>query len=183
MWPWGHLAAGYLVYRLGRRPLDGLAAIALAFGTQIPDLIDKPFAWTIPLLPNGRSLSHSLLLIPPLLALVAYLADGRRRRVAIALLSGYLVHLATDALYPLLEGEFHYVGFLGWPVIPPVEYENPPTGILQMFLSFELTLYNGFEILLFAAAVLAWLVDGKPGFRYALETAKSIAGKTRAAVS
>jgi len=183
MWPWGHLAAGYLVYRLGRRPLDGLAVLALAVGTQLPDLIDKPFAWTIPLLPNGRSLSHSLLVIPPILFVVAYLASGRRRRIVVAVLAGHLTHLATDALYPLLDGDLYFLGFLGWPLVPPIDYGNATTGILAHFLTFQLTPRNGFELLLFALAVLAWLLDGKPGYRQVLTTAKSAASRTLQAVS
>jgi hypothetical protein len=183
MWPWGHLAAGYLVYRLGRRPLDGLAVLALVVGTQIPDLIDKPLAWTIPLLPNGRSLSHSLLIVPPLLLVVAYLASGRRHRVVVALTVGYLAHLATDGLYPLIEGEIYYLGFLGWPLIPPIEYEGATQGILAHFLTFQLTPRSGFEILLFGIAILAWVLDGKPGYREIVWTAKSVVDKTRQAVS
>lgn len=183
MWPWGHLAAGYLLYRLGRRPLDGLAVLALVVGTQIPDLIDKPLAWTIPLLPNGRSLSHSLLIVPPVLLVLAYLASGRRRRVIVALTVGYLTHLATDALYPLLEGELYYVGFLGWPLVPPIEYEGSAGGILAHFLTFQFTPKSGFEILLFAIAVVVWLLDGKPGYQQIVWTVKAAMNRTRRAVS
>ena len=183
MWPWGHLAAGYLVYRLGRRPLDGLAVIALAVGTQLPDLIDKPLAWTIPLLPNGRSLSHSLLVVPPILLVVAYLASGYRRRLVVAVLVGHLTHLATDALYPLLEGNLYFLGFLGWPLVPPIEYEGATKGILSHFLTFQLTPRSGFELLLFALAVLAWLLDGRPGYRQLVAAAKSVISRTRRAVS
>lgn len=58
MWPWGHAAIGYLLFsmdtrlRYGRRP-GGPATILLFFGTQFPDLVDKPLAWTLPLLPSG----------------------------------------------------------------------------------------------------------------------------------
>lgn len=182
MWPWGHLAAGYLLYRIGRRPLDGPAVLALVAGTQLPDLVDKPFAWTVPLLPNGRSLSHSLLIVPPLLVVLAVLASGRRRRVLVALGVGYLTHLATDAVYPLLQGEFYYLGFLGWPLVPPIDY-GTSQGILAHFLAFELTPRSGFEILLFATAVVAWLLDGKPGYAYATRVVRSIAGRTRRVVT
>ena len=65
MWPWGHLAVGYLVYsglsrwRFGRLP-GSVATLAVALGTQLPDLVDKPLAWTVNVLASGRSLAHSL---------------------------------------------------------------------------------------------------------------------------
>ena len=47
MWTWEHLAIGYLAYSLlsqlaWRRPPTVGAAITVAFGTQFPDLVDKP---------------------------------------------------------------------------------------------------------------------------------------------
>jgi hypothetical protein len=75
MWPWGHLALGYLLYspfaraRFGRPPTDR-ATLLLAFGTQLPDLVDKPLAWRLDVLPAGRTLGHSLLSVVAVSALV-----------------------------------------------------------------------------------------------------------------
>jgi membrane-bound metal-dependent hydrolase YbcI (DUF457 family) len=179
MWPWGHLAAGYLLYRgLDRtRVPDAMPVLALALGTQLPDLIDKPLAWTIPLLPNGRSFGHSLVIAFPILVGLLLLTDGRRRRLVIALATGYLTHLGTDALYPALDGNWYYVGFLGWPIVPPIEYPGESTGIVSHFLTFELTLTSGFEIGLLAGAVLLWLRDHKPGWEAALHTVQQTMNK------
>ena len=60
MWPWGHLALGYLLHsplaraRFGRPPTDR-ATLLLVIGTQLPDLVDKPLAWWLGVLPAGRS--------------------------------------------------------------------------------------------------------------------------------
>lgn len=71
MWPWGHAAVGYLLYRvLGRTsgrtggdgPPSGPAVVALGVGTQFPDLVDKPLSWSFDLLPAGRTLAHSALI-------------------------------------------------------------------------------------------------------------------------
>jgi len=185
MWPWGHLAAGYLVYRVLNRDTvpAALPALALALGTQLPDLIDKPFAWTIPLLPNGRSLGHSLVIVLPLLVGHLLILDGRRRQIAAALATGYLTHLGTDALYPALSGDWYYVGFLGWPLVPPIEYTSESTGIVDHFLRFELTLTSGFEILLFALAVALWIYDGVPGLRETIQASTTGISRLREALS
>jgi xanthine/uracil permease len=76
MWPWGHAAVAYLLYRLilvvrrdGNHGAEtgsvstptGPAVLALGVGTQFPDLIDKPLAWSVSVLPSGRTLAHSAL--------------------------------------------------------------------------------------------------------------------------
>lgn len=167
MWPWGHLAVGYLVYRAIDRDRTPTAAavFAIALGTQFPDLIDKPLAWTITLLPNGRSLGHSLVIALPLLIGLLMLLDGRRRRLAAAFTTGYLTHLGTDALYPALAGDWYYLGFLGWPIVSPIKYSGESSGIISHFLTFEVTLTSGFELCLFGLAVLLWHHDQKPGWQ------------------
>jgi len=61
MWPWEHLAFAYVLvsgyYRLAwrSRPTDA-AAIVIAVGAVLPDLIDKPLAWGSACFPRaGRS--------------------------------------------------------------------------------------------------------------------------------
>ena len=132
MWPWGHLAVGYVLYSLGTRARtgespDGWNVVALAIGTQFPDLVDKPLAWWLGVLPGGRTLAHSLLVAVPLVVLVAALArryDAGPRATAFAV--GYLSHLAGDALVPALVGSPRELAFLLWPATPTVVYDDPP---------------------------------------------------------
>jgi len=77
---------------------------------------------------------------------------------------GYLVHLATDGVYAVVEGEFAGLSYLLWPVLSLPEYEES-MGILAHFLAAEITPYLVTELLLFAAATLLWAVDGAPGLR------------------
>lgn len=168
MWPWGHLAFGYVLYSTfihlrERRPPDGHATVALAVGTQFPDLVDKPLAWSLGVLPNGRSLAHSLITAVLLVVLVEFLARRRGgRRIGTAFAVGYFSHLAGDALYPALAGDYLSLGFLAWPLLAPVEYGTEPS-FLAHFAELSLDSLVMFELGFGIAVFLLWLADGVPG--------------------
>lgn len=167
----------YLVYSLysrvrrGHRP-TAATALVVAAASQVPDLVDKPFAWTLSVLPTGRSLAHSLLVVGPLVTLLYTVARARERGdrpasegetpLAVAFGVGSLVHLFGDALYPLLDGNVRHVGFLLWPAVPPVEYEVEQS-FLAHFALIDLSPEFYFELLLVALAVVVWRADGYPG--------------------
>ncbi|WP_435349116.1 metal-dependent hydrolase [Haloarchaeobius sp. HRN-SO-5] len=127
MWPWGHAALGYLSYRL----FSGEASVepsrlelgVLLVGTQFPDLVDKPLAWYWTVLPTGRSFAHSVLTLAAFCVL-AYGVARRfdRPRLALAAAVGYASHLVGDALSPVVHGEFSFLTFLAWPLLPSPEY-------------------------------------------------------------
>jgi len=176
MWPWAHLGFGYLLFRVtpaGRSPpLDGAAVLAVAFGTQFPDLVDKPLAWYLSVLPSGRSLAHSLLAFV-LVVVVARAVAGRYDRPAVAggFGVGYLSHLAGDALGHVVAGELHYLTFLGWPLTPPPDYGVEP-GLQTRLREFavEPTVVVGLGLALIVAVL--WLRDGAPGVGTAFRTAE-----------
>jgi membrane-bound metal-dependent hydrolase YbcI (DUF457 family) len=168
MWPWGHLAVGYLVYsfvaHLGyrRRPGDR-ATLALALGTQFPDLVDKPLAWTVPVLPNGRSLTHSLLIALLIIAVLQLVLRWRNSgEVATAFAIGYLSHLFGDALYPALEGDYYLLEFLAWPLLPAIEYSTEKS-FLAHLRELSLDSLVAAELGLGAVVFVLWLADGAPG--------------------
>ncbi len=181
VWPWEHLAFGYLVYSVVARRLGGQRpgradAIALVIGTQVPDLIDKPLGWGTTILPSGYSLGHSLLVAIPLSGLVlalAFLTDNRA--VGIAFTIGYLVHLPGDIVYPLLLGGDIRLSFLLWPVVPAADQSTVSViahvrHLAGNFLGFLSTprgqLYLLLEALLVGTAALRWFADGLPGARW-----------------
>lgn len=185
MWPWEHLAIGYLAYSFFARHAAGhtpqtLAVVALAFGTQFPDLIDKPLGWGTTLLPSGISFAHSLLVAVPLAALAVTAASAADRAdLGIAFAIGYLFHLPADAVYPLLIGGGLNWSFLLWPLVPAPE----PTTVAILpfvreladkFLAFLATpsgrLYILLELALVGGATLRWFADGTPGLRWPIQS-------------
>ena len=101
MWPWGHFAVAYLSYvaivrmRGGEQRLWPL--VAVAFGSQLPDLVDKPLAWTFAVLPSGRSLMHSLFAALVVVAVAYWVARRiQREEIAVALGVGTVSHSLSD---------------------------------------------------------------------------------------
>lgn len=178
MWPWEHVAFAYVLYSLcsravWRRSPNTRAAIVLAVASVLPDLVDKPLAWWLSVLPAGRSLGHSALVAVPLVAAVlavGWLLD--ERPVAVAFAAGYLSHLSGDVIYPLVvKGELR-VGFLLWPVVPAAGDGTDRAlphlwGLVDAFVAFLATprgaLYLVGEGALVAAALWLWAADEYPG--------------------
>ncbi|NLV08403.1 metal-dependent hydrolase [Halomicrobium mukohataei] len=194
MWPWGHLAVGYLCYSLLARATDrrvsAFAVVAVAVGTQFPDLIDKPLAWTVAVLPNGRSLAHSLLtaaVVGVVLVAIARAVDARDEsrqlgadggttpmrptavHLAGAFVLGYGTHLLSDGLRPLLDGEFAALAYLGWPLLPAIQYGGPKS-FVGHFASMEVTPLLALQFLLVGVSLLVWNADGRPGLSVAKRT-------------
>jgi len=166
MWPLGHAAGAYLLTSVGaeREWLPDPDATSVAFvllASQLPDLIDKPFAWFIPVLPAGRSFGHSLFLIAPLCVLAIVVARrlgraGLGLAVALALCS----HLALDVL-PALWGRSAW-RYLLWPVLEVEGYNSPPS-IVAMFENSLDDPWFYAEFVLAGLAFVRWRSDGWPG--------------------
>lgn len=173
MWPWEHLAAGYLLYsgyvRLRRRrPPDANAVLVLAVATQLPDLVDKPLAWLLGILPTGTSLAHSALLAGPLVFLFFLLARRvGRPALGSAFAIGYTSHLLGDVAYRhFVEDES--LGFLLWPLVPqprddPIGLNSRLVDYLGDFVGFLGTgmgrWYLLLEAVLLGSALLLWHRD------------------------
>lgn len=124
MWPWEHLAVGYVLVSVlwrarGRIP-DAPTAVATAVGTQFPDLVDKPLAWGFGLLERGMAVAHSVLVAVPLCLLAVALARRYGYGPIVGGFAlGYLSHLPADAVYSLFYGNGINVGAFLWPVARP----------------------------------------------------------------
>jgi hypothetical protein len=129
MMPWSHLGVGYLVYSVvarvgtGETPQGG-PVLALAFGTQFPDLVDKPLNWWFSVL-DGRGIGHSFLTMVPF-CIAAYLIARRYDRgpLGVAFGVGILTHLPGDAWSALLTGDWGAASYLFWPLAPAPTYPS-----------------------------------------------------------
>lgn len=179
MWPWEHLAVGYLLYSawcrvVWKRPPTTRGALVVGFASVLPDLIDKPLSWWLHVLPSGRSLAHSLLTFLPLAVLVVLLgARVNSQKSSVAFIVGYASHLAGDVAYPLaLRGEF-YANFLLWPLMSvggDTERVLPHLReLVAAFVEFLGTprgsAYLVGELALLALTFAVWLRDGTPVLR------------------
>lgn len=169
MWPWGHAAIGYLLYTAYMRfrydrPPDEVPTVLLLLGTQFPDLIDKPLAWTLDLLPSGRSLGHSLLVLVPL-SILAYALAARYRRSEwdSAFAIGALSHALIDVLPSAIRGEYVYATSLLWPLLPAPPSDELDRTLLGQFFSIEPTSMLALETILVIVILIIWWRDGQPG--------------------
>ncbi|RDI69690.1 metal-dependent hydrolase [Halopelagius longus] len=167
MLPWAHAAFGYLLYSFGsrirtHRPPSGVPVLALVFGTQFPDLIDKPAAWTFGVLASGRSFAHSLFTFALVLGVLwSVFDDVRSRTLVTAFGVGYTSHLVGDVLGPVLHGNFGKVGFLLWPIFPGPSGHH--TSFLQFFLTRRWSPMLALGVVLTAFTLAVWVWDGMPG--------------------
>lgn len=140
----GPLAVGYLCLSLAVRaryrvPPRGPTALAVAVGTQLPNLVDKPLAQRFGLIPSERSLAHSLLFLAVLAAIAWAIAARYDRRLEVSTFFGaYLSHVLTDVFPAALAGEWANLGSLLWPITPVYQYPDElDYTIIGFFLELE----------------------------------------------
>lgn len=169
MWPMGHVAIAYLClvafdrFRGVHRP-DDVAVLIVVFGALVPDLIDKPLAWHLGVLPTGRSLAHSLLVLVPLCAIVGLWARRYGRPDwGIAFAIGAIGHALVDAL-PVLWRDETSASFLLYPLVDIETYgEAGPPSVWALLVDSAGDPYFHLEFLLLALAGGMWVRHGMPG--------------------
>ena len=180
MWPWDHVAVAYICYSLfarlrGDRPSAVVAAVVVAAAVA-PDVIDKPLAWWLAVLPSGRSLGHSAFTATVVVALAAAVQLRTRiRGLTAAVAIGWGSHLVGDVAYPLVVKGDLRVGFLLWPVVPAVDDPSPDAvgHLSELFAAFVEYLatpagatYLLLDVTLLLTAVVLWVADGAPGTEF-----------------
>lgn len=178
MWPWEHAAVGYVLFSLFSRAVfdrspDGVSAVLLVAGTQIPDAIDKTLSWGLGLFPSGFAVAHSVFVAVPVGIAVAVLAHRYRRSVAgLAVTLGYWSHLVADVVNPLRDGDGIDVSRVLWPLVEQEAYSQDlglGRGIvylLDFVTELSLSSLSTVALLYLSLPVFAfvlWVADGTPG--------------------
>jgi len=172
MWVVEHVAIGYLVwsgwsrYREGRPP-TGAEFWLVLLGALLPDLVDKPLAWTFGVLPAGRSLAHSLL-TASVLVVAARRVARRRGDVTLGTAFGvaYLSHLAADVVFPIISGRYAYTYFLLWPLLPLPYYDTSRSLVGEVLLRIPGG-FSGPHLVVALLVLLVWVRDKMPGVPWA----------------
>lgn len=181
MMPWGHAAFGYTLYSLGHRvwtraPPSGQAVLALLFGTQLPDLVDKPLSWGLHLFPQGYSVAHSVFVAIPVGLLVLGIGIYENRAtIGVAFAVGYWSHLVGDIIVAIMEHHVSPLDRVLWPIVtlPPYHHEvslfDRAFHIIGEFfhsLTAEQQLFVlGIYLAPYFLVFVLWLVDGAPVVR------------------
>lgn len=113
----------YMILRHRRLPSIELIAVTFV-GSQFPDIVDKPLALQLNLIPTGRVFMHSLpFAVPIWIVVLWYSWKTDRIRGGVAFVYAYASHLVADNYRTLTAG--HVPNDLLWPFRPAIP--RPPT--------------------------------------------------------
>lgn len=121
------LPVSLVIVGVTRRPPSPPVVGAVFLGSQFPDLIDKPLALSVGVIPTGRVFMHSLpIAIPFLLAVGVY--GWRTDRLDLAVVFGvaHLTHLLADTYHTLIGSRTSVSPDLLWPLADPIARPGVP---------------------------------------------------------
>lgn len=118
--------SAYVLVRDRRLPHLRLVGIVFV-GSQLPDLIDKPLAHQLGLIPTGRVLFHSLPIAIPVICVVGWYAlRTNRTRAGGAFAFAYLSHIVADNYRALLPPDPTIPNDMVWPFRPAIPRPTVP---------------------------------------------------------
>lgn len=142
----------YVVLR-DQRPPSRSVLFATVVGSQFPDLVDKPLAYQLSVIPNGRMFAHSLLVVTTVSLVVLRLATHEHidhRRAVRAFVFAYLTHVAGDFSGELLTPHRPFPSNLLWPFVPVASVSTPTwAGPGSIFV----TLWSAFSLAVLTVTV------------------------------
>jgi len=194
MWPWEHAVLGYVALSAFTHVSDGRspgwpAVVAVLIGSQLPDLIDKPLAWSVGIVDTGYAVGHSVFF--SLVVLVVVLAVGLDRDGLVALGIGHWLHAPADLAHNYVATGTLTPEIVLWPfvsrtqgvqskTIDPFEAAVGRFGQYGSALAGgDVTPYLLFQLSLSIGAVVLWFYDGAPVLREGATTVHQFVLGTR----
>ncbi len=119
---------GYVLIRDRALPSRQLLFVVFV-GSQFPDMVDKPLAYQLGVIPTGRVFMHSLpFALPICLVVLTYSWATDRLQLGVVFAFAYLSHLFTDNYRALLGlgSDQHIPSDLLWPFLPAVARPGMP---------------------------------------------------------
>lgn len=157
----------YVVVRDKRLPSPRFIAIVF-LGSQFPDLIDKPLAYQVGIIPSGRVFGHSLPVALPFLFVVGlYGWQTDRSRLSVAFVFGYLSHLFADNYTSFLKPNPQFPSDLLWPFAPPIPRSSVPHWAGPGGVNVEL--WTLFSLVVLSITVYAFITDVRKQFSTNIE--------------
>lgn len=145
---------GYYLVRYRQLPSKAMLFVVF-FGSQFPDLIDKPLAHSIFVLPAGRVFMHSLpFAIPICILVMAYGTATDRPELSTGFVWAYLIHIPADLDLRQLVLTGDVPQNLLWPLVEaspgePIPNWAGPGGInVSLWTMFSIIVLSGTFILL-----------------------------------
>lgn len=153
--------AFYMLFR--RRCLPSLELTAVTFvGSQFPDLIDKPLALQLNLIPTGRVFMHSLpIAIPVWVFIVIYSWKTNRLRGGSAFVFASALHLIADNYPTVAAGQMP--SDLLWPFLSATPRPHIPYWAGPM--SINIHLYTLFSVAVLSVTAYYFLQDVREQIR------------------
>lgn len=132
-------------------------------GSQFPDLIDKPLAHEVALLPSGRVFMHSLPFAIPIIVLVS-LYGWRTRRLRASSIFGfsYLTHLLADNYRAFIRPNPQIPPDLLWPFRPPKPRPLVPHWAGDNLINIHL--WTGFSVIVLSSLAYFLILDLRTEF-------------------
>ena len=155
----------FVLGRDRRMPQPRLLAVVF-LGSQFPDLVDKPLAHEVMVLPSGRVFLHSLpFAIPITLVVLGYGWRTGRLRYAGAFVFAYATHVVADTYTTLLDADPAISPDLLWPFVEPIPRAAVPHWAGPN--SINIHLWTAFSVV-----VLTWV-----GYVLVRDVRRQLAGK------
>lgn len=132
--------------------------LVVFFGSQFPDLVDKPLAHVLFVIPSGRVFIHSVPFAAPLsLLVIGYARHTNRLQMGGGFVFAYLSHLVADNYRALTGADAHIPPDLLWPFVSPIP--RPPVPYWAGPNSIHLHLWSLFSIVTLALVAYVVVLD------------------------